>query len=303
MRVSLCSIAPIFCLLQLRLTTRVDLADVLSGLKLSTNATVHLRGEERYIELTKRWIQWKAPDYAAVVEVASEKDVSETVRFANTHNIPFLAQSGAHGGTAALGALKDGIQIHMRGLNSFNISPDKSFVTVGGGIKGTEMRDQLWEENKWTVHGLCECPGHAAVALGGGHGLLQGRYGLLSDQIIALNIVLANGTVLKVSNSSHPDLFWAMQGAGHNFGIVTSFDYKIYSIPNSEVGGRTWSYELLTYDASPDNVKNVYALSKQTLDDGNQPDGLMIYGVAAIDPELGRPVIMQHSKPYNLSPE
>tara|TARA_R110002003_G_scaffold96_10_gene7481 strand:+ start:23133 stop:24065 length:933 start_codon:yes stop_codon:yes gene_type:complete len=281
--------------------TKIDLADVLSGLKLSSDVKVHLRGEQGYIDLTKRWTQWKAPDYAAVVEVASEKAVADTVRFANTHNIPFLAQSGAHGDTTALGALKDGIQIHMRGLNSFNIAPDETYVTVGGGIKGTEIRNQLWEKNKWTVHGCCECPGLTAVALGGGHGLLQGRYGLLSDQILALNVVLANATAIKVSNTSHPDLFWAMQGAGHNFGIVTSLDYKIYNIPNTDVGGRIWSYEMLTYDATPENVKKVYGLSKEMLDDGSQPDGLIIYGVVAIVPQLGtKPVLMQYSKLHIL---
>ncbi|KAF2032599.1 FAD-binding domain-containing protein, partial [Setomelanomma holmii] len=230
-----------------------------------------------------------------VVEVATEDDVSETVRFTYTHNIPFLAQSGAHGGTAALGALKTGIQIHMRGLNSLTVASDGTYATIGGGIKVIEVRDKLWAENKWTVHGCCECPGLMAVALGGGHGLLQGRYALLSDQILALNVVLANGTAVKVSDSSHPDLFWAMQGAGHNFGIVTSLDYKIYDIPSTEVGGKIWSHEILTYDATPENVKSVYGLSNKMLEDGSQPDGLSIYGVIAIDPRLSpKPVIMQH---------
>ena len=65
-------------------------------------------------------------------------------------------------------------------------------------------------------------------ALGGGHGVQQGVYGLISDSVINMNVVLANGTAITVSETSHADLWWAMRGAGHNFGIVTSFEMKIY---------------------------------------------------------------------------
>lgn len=221
--------------------------------------------------------------------------MTEVVRFANAHRIAFLAQSCAHGGTASLGALKHGIQIHMRRLNSLKVSADSTFATLGGGIKGVEVRDVLWKSGKWTVTGTCECPGHTAIALGGCHGILQGKYGLVSDQLLALNVVLANGTVVRVSKISHPDLFWAMQGAGHNFGIVTSINYKIYNIPE---GGRIWSYEVLTYEATAENVKNVRGIAKRMLEEGSQPDDMLLYGTIIKSPEFGEKlVIMQHSTP------
>lgn len=64
--------------------------------------------------------------------------------------------------------------------------------------------------------------------LGGGHGRYQGFYGMISDNIVKLNVVLADGSAITVSENSHSDLLWAMKGAGHNFGIVTSFELKIY---------------------------------------------------------------------------
>ena len=70
------------------------------------------------------------------------------------------------------------------------------------------------------VHGVCECVGYTAVLLGGGHGILQGRYGLIADQLVSARMVLANGSAVTVSADSHPELFWAIRGAGHNFGIV-----------------------------------------------------------------------------------
>ncbi len=89
------------------------------------------------------------------------------------------------------------------------------------------------------VTGVCECVGAVAPMLGGGHGLLQGKYGLLADQLINPRIVLGNGTAVTVSNTSHPDLFWAIRGAGHNFGIVTEYTYRIFAARPNE----RWGFE------------------------------------------------------------
>src|SRR5450432_3789350 len=93
------------------------------------------------------------------------------------------------------------------------------------------------------VTGLCECTGVLGPLLGGGHGLLQGHYGLLADNLISARLVLANSTAITVSAESYPDLFWALRGAGHNFGIVTEFTYKIYDVPL----GETWAYETFIF--------------------------------------------------------
>jgi len=85
--------------------------------------------------------------------------------------------------------------------------------------------------------------------LGGGHGWLQGRYGLVSDQFVSMNVVLANGNLITVDKNS--ELFWAMKGAGHNFGIVTSMTSKIYDIQN-----RNYAMETLIF--SGDQVEAVY---------------------------------------------
>ena len=270
------------------------LPNALSALHLSPNAHIHLRDTPGYTDLAKRWSYWAAPDIAAIIEVATTLDVAETIRFANAHDVPYLAQSGAHGTTASLGAVKNGILIHLRRLDSITVSQDGSYATIGGGVKGVEVRDELWKLGKWTVTGLCECPGFVALALGGGHGILQGRYGLLSDQVLGMEVVLANGSAVTVSASSHADLFWAMQGAGHNFGVVTSMRYKVYDVPQTEVGGRVWSHEMLTYEATKENVESVFGLARDMLEEGRQPEELMLYGAAATDSESGRLVIMQH---------
>lgn len=180
----------------------------------------------------------------------------------------------------------------MRALNSIAISEDGTYATVGGGIKGVEVTDALWKEKKQTVTGCCECVGLTAVALGGGHGVLQGYYGLLSDQMLEVNLVMANGTAITASDSEHADLFWALQGAGHNFGIVTSMKYKIYDV-DFDNGKNVWSYEVFTYPATKETIRAVYTHAEKVM--GSQPEGAFLYGLVLTNPLVANePVIMKH---------
>jgi FAD/FMN-containing dehydrogenase len=93
-------------------------------------------------------------------------------------------------------------------------------------------------------------------ALGGGHGWLQGHHGIIADQILTMNVVLADGSFKMIDQRS--DLFWAMKGAGHNFGIVTSVTAKIYDIEH-----RDWAIETLVF--SGDQVGEVYQAANEHL--------------------------------------
>lgn len=99
------------------------------------------------------------------------------------------------------------------------------------------------------VTGTCECVSYLGPALGGGHGWLQGHHGLVADQFTSMNIVLASGALETIDSSS--DLWWAMKGAGQNFGIVTSVTVKIYDIEHTD-----WAIETLIFGG--DMVEAVY---------------------------------------------
>lgn len=90
-------------------------------------------------------------------------------------------------------------------------------------------------------------------ALGGGFGYHMGFYGLALDQIISLDVVLADGSTTEVSATSKPDLYWGMRGAGHNFGVVTQFKYKIYDRPTAK-----WYYTIMTF--TPDKLEKFFEL-------------------------------------------
>ena len=171
------------------------------------------------------------------------------MKFANEHDIPFLAYNGVHGATTTLGKMTRGISISLEKLTSIAVSPDGRTVTAGGGTNSKALTDHLWPRGKQTVTGTCECVSYLGPALGGGHGWLQGRHGLMADQFVSLRVVLADGSVETVDEGH--ELMWAMKGAGHNFGIVTSVTSKIYDIKH-----RDWAIETLIFTG--DKVRQVY---------------------------------------------
>lgn len=101
--------------------------------------------------------------------------------------------------------------------------------------------------------GSCPTTGLIGVSFGGGLGRLQGKYGLLHDNMISCRLVLADGSVINVSKDSHPDLFWAIRGAGHNFGIAVEATFQVY--PEAH-GGTHYSWDL---DFGLDQCDDVFA--------------------------------------------
>ncbi|KAI1355390.1 hypothetical protein F5Y01DRAFT_327100 [Xylaria sp. FL0043] len=210
--------------------------------RLSSGAHIYLPKSSGFEVATTRWSTFDTPTFRLVVAPSTENDVAEVVKYANELNVPFLAVTGAHGAITTVGNLHDGIGIWMSALNSVEINHDGSTVTIGGGTLSKSVTDTLWAAGKQTVTGICECTSILGPGLGGGHGALQGRYGLISDQFVSMNVVLADGTLVTVNDTEHSDLWWAMRGAGHNFGIVTSLKSRIYDIQHQD-----WAYQSFIY--------------------------------------------------------
>ncbi|KAG8416249.1 hypothetical protein J3458_006845 [Metarhizium acridum] len=229
---------------------------------LSPGAKVYFPGSAEFDDASTRWSTLSPPTVNVVVVAATAKDVSETVKYANKKNLPFLAYNSAHGAITTLGTMQSGVEIYLDQLNTIEVALDGQTATIGGGALSKHVTDTLWDAGKQTVTGTCECVSLMGPALGGGHGWLQGHHGLVADQFVSMDVVLANGELQTVDSKS--DLWWALKGAGHNFGIVTSVTTKVYDIQH-----RDWAIETIVF--SGDKVGAVYdAANKYLLQNGTQ---------------------------------
>ncbi|KFZ09727.1 hypothetical protein V502_08538 [Pseudogymnoascus sp. VKM F-4520 (FW-2644)] len=206
------------------------------GCRVSNTTAIFGPSDSRFDVATSRWDIYAPPQIQVVIEPGQESDVSTIVKYCNENSIEFLALNGGHGFTHSLGTF-NGIQINLVNLQKITIQPSGKTAWFGGGVVDGPVTSYLWDHGYVTTTGTCDCVGLMGAALGGGHGRHQGLYGMASDNIRQLNVVLADGKAIRVSERSYSDLFWAMKGAGHNFGIVTSAEMNIF--PR---GPDTWHY-------------------------------------------------------------
>ncbi|KAI0160184.1 hypothetical protein GGR57DRAFT_409375 [Xylariaceae sp. FL1272] len=232
--------------------------------KLSETASISFPGSDGYANSTARWSVFHAPTFSVAVAVSTEEDVRQTVAVANENSLQFLAVAGHHGGINSLGALNCGVAVDLKGLNRIKIQTGADTALIEGGAMARDVNHVLWEYGKWTVTAVCDCVSLLGPALGGGHGWNQGHYGLAGDQIVEANLVLGNGSMIKVSADSHEDLFWGLRGAGHNFGIVTSVQFKIYDVPD----GNSWT--VAQYSYTQDKLEMLFGVLNGFVNDGKQ---------------------------------
>ena len=124
--------------------------------------------------------------------------------------------------------------------------------------------------------GAAGCVGLMGAGLGGGYGRYEGFYGLVLDNIIDMDVVLANGTSVFVSNTSNPDLYWAMRGAGHNFGIVTKLTYRIHDAISP-----TWYLSSMVFTG--DKVEPVFNQLNKLIANGTMPANVINYALFVVD--------------------
>ncbi|KAJ1322929.1 fumiquinazoline A oxidase [Microdochium nivale] len=261
--------------------TKLHLAPLLSG-----GASLSFPRDSSWGELTARVAAPRvAPQFFAVVEVATEADVEHTIKFANEYCHPFLAVSGSHGFPTSMGKIHRGIQINLRRLNTIKVSEDGETATAGGGILQHETVRDLFAKGKMAATGLCACVSFAGPLLGGGHSMLQARHGFSADNLVSARLTLANGSSITASSEENAELFWGLKGVGHNLGVVTSFDVKVYD------ADELWAMDVLIF--TQDKLEELFEVFNQLEDDIADPGLLVAGGAIAWNPELDKenPVI------------
>ncbi|KAK8130695.1 hypothetical protein PG999_003075 [Apiospora kogelbergensis] len=188
---------------------------------------ISYKGSPDFRQATERWDIYKPPTYSVAITPAVEADVATAVKLARQQKVPLLATGGRHGISTTLAKMQGGVAIDLSKLNSISIDKKAVTITVGPGVRFGDVYEPLYKAGFQIQTGTATCPGMIGVTLGGGIGRLDGLQGLVLDALVSARIVLANGTLLEVSKTSNPDLFWGVQGAGQNFGVVTSATYKV----------------------------------------------------------------------------
>jgi hypothetical protein len=166
---------------------------------------------------------------AAIARCRDAADVITCVRFAREHGVEIAVRGGGHS-VAGLGVRDDALVIDLSLLRSTTVSPQNHTVRVDAGCTLADVDHATAAFGMAVPFGILGSTGVAGLTLGGGVGYLSRRFGLTVDNLLAADVVLADGTFVTASENSHTDLFWALRGGGGNFGIVTSFTFRCHDI-------------------------------------------------------------------------
>ena len=168
-------------------------------------------------------------------------DVVAAVRFARDHDLDIAVRGGGHN-VAGTAVCDDGIVIDLSAMRAVWVDPAGRTARVQGGALWGDVDHETQAHGLATTGGIVGHTGVAGLTLGGGIGHLMRRYGLTVDNLLAAEVVTAEGGVIRASADDHPDLFWALRGGGGNFGVVTSFRFALHSLgPTVLAGSVFWA--------------------------------------------------------------
>lgn len=162
-----------------------------------------------------------------MVRVVSIDEAAVVVRFASYNDIPFTVRSGGVS-TSGASTTHGGIVLDMSHLRKVHVYPDTRIVTVQGGALWEDVDTAASQYKLAVVGSTLNQIGAAGATLGGGYGWLTGQYGLAIDNLLWAKMILADGSIVTASQAQHPDLFWAIRGAGQSFGIAAELGFRAH---------------------------------------------------------------------------
>jgi FAD/FMN-containing dehydrogenase len=178
---------------------------------------------------------------AVVTRPVNAGDVIAAVNFARESHLPLAIRGGGHS-VPGFGTVDDGVVIDMSRMRGVRVNPEKRTARAEGGATWGDFNAATNAFGLATTGGIISTTGVAGLTLGGGIGYLARGYGLSLDNLISADVVTADGKLLIASEKENPDLFWAIRGGGGNFGVVTSFEFRLH--PVKDIYGGPMFYEL-----------------------------------------------------------
>ena len=166
---------------------------------------------------------------AAIVRAADAADVMQAVNFARQHKLLLAVRGGGHN-IAGNAACDGGLMIDLSAMKSVRVDPAAKLARVEPGALLADFDRETQAFGLSTPTGINSTTGMAGLTLGGGFGWQSRKRGLTIDNLNAVDVVLASGEFVQASATQHADLFWAVRGGGGNFGVVTSFEYRLHAL-------------------------------------------------------------------------
>ena len=211
----------------------------------------------------------------AVVCPSSAEDISATILFARAHSLDLAVCGGGHS-TGGASSTDGGVVIDLSNMRRVTVDPKSKTIKAQGGCLWEEVDAAGGRYGLATVGGTVNHTGVGGLTLGGGYGWLSGKYGLVIDNLLAVQLVLANGRIVTASASENPDLFWAARGAGASFGVAVEFTFQAFDQKNPIWAG------ILGFPA--EKIDTVVSFANQVAERSHGECG-MIVGITAPPPK------------------
>jgi FAD/FMN-containing dehydrogenase len=186
-------------------------------------------GDAHYAAATAIWAKPVGRTPRAVVHCRNADDVQSAVRAARDCDLPLSVRGGGHDWAGR--ALCDGIVLDLRAMRDVRVSSDQRSAWIGGGVRAADVLAVTDPLGVAAVAGSVGSVGMAGFTLGGGYGALIGRFGLALDNLVAAEVVLADGRIVVAAHDQEEELLWALRGGGGNFGVVTAMHHRLHAMP------------------------------------------------------------------------
>jgi len=170
-----------------------------------------------------------------ILRAADVADVMAGVNLARDHGLDLSVRGGSHS-VPGFGTNDDGMVIDLSRMNGIRVDPAAKTVRAEGGCTWGDLFHATYAFGVTTTGGIISTTGISGLTLGGGIGHLTRRFGLSVDNLLSADVVTADGRFLTASDRQNQDLFWAVRGGGGNFGVVTSFEYRVHPVKDVTVG-------------------------------------------------------------------
>jgi FAD/FMN-containing dehydrogenase len=220
---------------------------------------------------------------ALIARCTSAADVRAAVKVAQAEHLKVSIRGGAHN-VAGAAVCDGGLMIDLSTMKEIHVDPEKREAVASPGLLWGEFDRATQAFGLATTGGQVSHTGIAGLTLGGGLGYLMGKHGAVCDNLLSVDLITADGEMLTCSDEQNADLFWAMRGAGANFGVVTSFRYRLHPL-NEVLAGmilhpRESAAELVRFHSdflrgTPDELDTTVALL-------NSPEGTPLVGIIAV---------------------